>query len=86
MDDIIKILQSLENSDLLIDGATETVKHEIKKPKKVDFCLICSIYGFSIDATLASLLIKAINRKGDKRPGKEQEGGFPPLLFLPLMI
>ena len=31
MDDIINIVKSLEKSGLLIDGATETVKHEIKK-------------------------------------------------------
>ena len=30
-DDIIKIVESLENSGLLIDGASEKVKHEIKK-------------------------------------------------------
>ena len=30
MDDIIKIVKSLENSSLLIDGATETIKDEIK--------------------------------------------------------
>ena len=33
MDDIIKIVESLGKSDLLIDGATETVKHEIKKER-----------------------------------------------------
>ena len=32
MDDIIKIKESIKDSSLLIDGATETVKHEIKKP------------------------------------------------------
>ena len=31
MDDIIRIVESLENSGLLIDSATETIKHEIKK-------------------------------------------------------
>ena len=31
MDDIIKVVESLEKSGLLIDGATETVKHEIRK-------------------------------------------------------
>ena len=31
MDDIIKIVESLEKSGLLTDGASETVKHEIKK-------------------------------------------------------
>ena len=40
MDDIIKIIESLEKSGLLIDGASETVKHGIKKTKKVDFFLL----------------------------------------------
>ena len=31
MNDIIKIIKSLEDSDVFIDGVTETVKHEIKK-------------------------------------------------------
>ena len=31
MNDIIKIIKSLEDSSLLIDDFTETVKHEIKK-------------------------------------------------------
>ena len=31
MNDIIEIVESLENSGLLIDGTSETVKHEIKK-------------------------------------------------------
>ena len=31
MDDIIKIIKSLEDSGVLIDRVTETVKHEIKK-------------------------------------------------------
>ena len=31
IDGIIKIVESLENSGLLIDSATETVNHEIKK-------------------------------------------------------
>ena len=31
MNDIIKIIKSLEDSSVLINGVTETVKHEIKK-------------------------------------------------------
>ena len=31
MNDIIKFTKSLEDSCVLIDGGTETVKHEIKK-------------------------------------------------------
>ena len=33
IDDIIKIIKSLDDSSVLIDGVTETVKHEIKKMK-----------------------------------------------------
>ena len=33
MNDIIKITKSLEDSGVLIDRVTETVKHEIKKQK-----------------------------------------------------
>ena len=32
MDDIIKIMKSLENWCVLIDGVTETVKYEMKTP------------------------------------------------------
>ena len=35
---------------------------------------------------MASSLIKAITRKGVIIAGKEQEGGFLPLLALPLMM
>ena len=31
MNDIIKVIKSLEDSGLLIDGVTEAVKHEIEK-------------------------------------------------------
>ena len=40
MNDIIKIIKSLEDSGLLIDGVTETVKDEIKN-KIVDFLALC---------------------------------------------
>ena len=31
MNEVIKILKSLEDLDVLIDGVTETVKHKVKK-------------------------------------------------------
>ena len=40
MNDIIKIIKSLEDSGVLIDGVTETVKDEIKN-KTVDFLALC---------------------------------------------
>ena len=41
MNNIIEIIKSLEDSSVLIDVVTETVKHEIKKNKKVDFVGLC---------------------------------------------
>ena len=34
MNGIIKIIKSLDDSCILIDGLTETVKHEIKKARR----------------------------------------------------
>ena len=41
MDDILKIITSLEDLGASIDGVTEIVKHEIKNNKKVDFLELC---------------------------------------------
>ena len=40
MDDIIRIIKSLENSGVLIDGVNEIVKQEWKKTKKPDFLVL----------------------------------------------
>ena len=40
MGDIIKIIVSLEKSGLLIDGMTETVKHEMEENNKMDFSVV----------------------------------------------
>ena len=40
MNDIIKIIKSLEDLGVLIDGVTETAKYEIKN-KKADFLELC---------------------------------------------
>ena len=84
MVDVIKIVVSLEKWSLLIDSATETVKHEIKKTRWISWgydgtygCSIDRTYG--IDTTMAFSLLNAITRKG-------QEDGFLPLLALPLTI
>ena len=37
---IIKIIKSLEDLGVLLDGVTETLQHEIKKDK-VDFLVLC---------------------------------------------
>ena len=40
LDDIIKIIKSLEESGLLIKGASKTIKNEAKE-KKMDFLACC---------------------------------------------
>ena len=67
MNDVIKIIQSLEDLGALTDGVTETGKHEIKKQNG----------GFlgALLAPLASLLakpviysvLKGISGSGDRR-------------------
>ena len=53
MNDIIKIIKSLEDSCVLNDGVTETVKHKIKKQED-------GILG----ALLAPLVLKDISGRG----------------------
>ena len=37
----IKIMESIENLDVLIDGVTKRVKNERKKKMKADLLVIC---------------------------------------------
>ena len=41
MNDFIKIIKSLEDLGVLLDGVTETVKHEIKKNMKAKLLELC---------------------------------------------
>ena len=65
MNDIIKIIKSLEDSGVLIDGVAETVKHEIKKQEG----------GFlgALLAPLAALLVqpvKGVTERGIRKAGR----------------
>ena len=51
MNDIIKIMESLEGSDVLIDAVTETVKHEIKKTRRLISWYFVSTFGCFISTT-----------------------------------
>ena len=69
-DDIINIVESLEKSSFLIDGATETVKHQIKKQQGGFIvavmsygCFIDTIYNFFINATCRFFIDKFSNWK-----------------------
>ena len=79
MNDIIKIVEPLEKSGLLICSATETVKYEIKKQESGFLGSLMAPATTSLIKTVAFSLINAITGKG-------QEGRFLPLLGLLLMM
>ena len=54
MDDIVKIVESLEKSGLLIDDANETVRHEIKKQEIVFLGAMMAAMVASLTAPIAS--------------------------------
>ena len=71
MDDIIRIIKSLENSGILIDGVSETVRHEIKKKEGGFFVMLLGTLNVSL---LEYMLIgKGVMRawKGVVRAGRE---------------
>ena len=57
---LLKLLKSLENSDLLFDGATETVKHEIKKQEAEFLSALMAPLAASLIAPIASSLIRPV--------------------------
>ena len=57
MDDLIKIVKSLEDSDLLLKGVTESVQNEIKEQKGGFLSMLLGTLG-------ASLLGNILNCKG----------------------
>ena len=47
MNDIIKIIKSLENSGVLIVGVIKTVKHVIKKRRRISWSFVSSFSRFN---------------------------------------
>ena len=48
MNDIMKIVKSLEESGLLIKGVCETIKNEVKERKEVFLSILLGILGASL--------------------------------------
>ena len=70
MNDIMKIVQALEASDILLKGVIKTIKNEIKEQKGRFLSMLLSTLG-------ASLLGNLLSGKGIVRPGygsKQGEG------------
>ena len=67
LNDIIKIIKSVEDSGVLIDGVTETVKHEIKKQESGVLAALLVSLAASLIQPVISLVLK---RRGIRRAGR----------------
>ena len=71
MDDIIRIVKSLEDSGLLLKGVTETVQNEVKQQKGEFLSMLLGTLGESL---LGNILAgRGINRAGKGRGKIELE-------------
>ena len=63
MEEIIKIVKSLEDSGLLLKGVTETVQNEVKEQKGGFLSMLLGTLGASL---LGNILVsKGMNRAGE---------------------
>ena len=67
MNDIIKIKTSLEDSVVLIDGVSETVKHEIKKQEGEFYGASEAPLASSLVQPIISSVVKGVSRRGVRR-------------------
>ena len=67
MNDIMKIVQALEDSNILLKGVTKTIKNETKEQKGGFLSMILDTSGASL---LGDLLIKNLSGKGTVRAGE----------------
>ena len=70
MNDIIKIIKSLEDSGVLIDGVTETVKNKIKKTRRWISSSFTSTFSRFISTTCDLFSGKSINGGGVRKAGR----------------
>ena len=68
MEDLIKIVKSLEDYGLLLNGVTETVQNEIKEQKGGFLSMLLGTSGASLSGNLLSG--KRINKKDKNKAGK----------------
>ena len=67
MEDLLKIVKSLEDSGILLDGITETVKNEVKDQKGGFLLMLLGTLGASL---LGDLLTKNLSGRGVIRAGE----------------
>ena len=67
MNDIMKIVQALEDSNILLKGETKTIKNERKEQKGEFLSMLSRTLGASL---LGDLLTKNLSGKGTVRAGE----------------
>ena len=67
MDDILKIVKSLEDSGLLLKGVSETIQHEAKEQRGGFLSMLLGTLGASL---LGDILSKGLSGKGVIRAGE----------------
>ena len=67
MQDLLKIVKSLEDSGILLDAITETVKYEVKEQKCSFLSMLLGTLGASL---LGDLLTKNLSGRGAIRAGE----------------
>ena len=67
MNDIMKIVQALEDSNILLKGVTKTIKNETKEQKGGFLSMLLGTLGASL---LGDLLTKTLSRKGTVTAGE----------------
>ena len=70
MNDIVKIVKSLDDSDVLFDDITETVKHEIKKQEGRFLGVLLAPLAASLVQPVISSVVKGITGRGVRTAGK----------------
>ena len=70
MTDIIRIIKLLEDSGVLIDGVTETVKREIKNKKPGFFQDLLAPLASLLVQPVISSVVKGIRGKGVRKAGR----------------
>ena len=70
MNDVVKIIKSLEDLGVLIDGVTKTVKHEIEKPEGGFLGALLAPLASSLVQPVISSVVKSISWRGVTREGR----------------
>ena len=67
MDDILKIVKSLEDSGVLLKGVSETIQNEAKQQRRRFLSMLLGTLGASL---LGDILSKGLSGKGVIRAGE----------------